>query len=43
VTTPDGIEQVEAFPDSASLAGRQAELERKFIADGWTGPHEWNI
>jgi len=43
VTTPDGVEQVETFTDSASLAARQIELERDFVAQGWTGPHGWNV
>jgi hypothetical protein len=43
VTTPDGVEHVETFPDSASLTARQIEFEREFVAEGWTGPHGWNI
>jgi hypothetical protein len=43
VTTPDGVEHVETFPDSASLTARQVEFEREFIAEGWTGPHGWNL
>lgn len=43
VTTPDGVEHVETFTDSASLAARQIEFERDFIAQGWTGPHGWNV
>jgi hypothetical protein len=43
VTTPDGVERVETFTDSASLAARQVEFERQFIAEGWSGPHGWNL
>jgi hypothetical protein len=43
VTTPDGVEHVETFPDSSSLAARQVEFEREFISQGWTGPHGWNV
>jgi hypothetical protein len=43
VTTPDGVEHVETFPDSASLIARQIEFEREFVAEGWTGPHGWNL
>ena len=43
VTTPDGVEHVETFPDSTGLTARQVEFEREFIAEGWTGPHGWNV
>ena len=43
VTTPDGVEHVETFQDSASLSARQVEFEREFIKEGWTGPHGWNL
>ena len=43
VTNSDGIDHVERFADSSDLAKRQRELERDFIADGWTGPHGWNL
>ena len=43
VVTPDGTERVERFLDSGDLAKRQAEFERQIAADGWTGPHGWNL
>ena len=43
VTNFDGIDRVERFADSADLAKRQRELEHDLIADGWTGPHGWNL
>lgn len=43
VITPDGAERVERFADSADLAKRQAEFERQITAEGWTGPHGWNL
>ena len=43
VTTADGVERVETFPDSTGLSARQIEFERKFLAEGWTGPHGWNL
>ncbi|MBZ5558857.1 MAG: hypothetical protein LAO77_16420 [Acidobacteriia bacterium] len=43
IVSPDGTERVERFDASSELAKRQASLEREFLADGWTGPHGWNI
>ena len=43
ITRPDGTEQVERFSASSDLAKRQSVLEDEFLADGWTGPHGWNI
>ena len=43
VTNCDGIDQVERLADSSDLAKRQRELEHDLIADGWTGPHGWNL
>jgi hypothetical protein len=41
--SPDGNEQVEHFTASSDLARRQETLENEFHAEGWTGPHGWNI
>ena len=43
IVSPDGTEQVERFAASSELAKRQASLESEFHADGWTGPHGWNV
>jgi hypothetical protein len=43
ISRPDGSEQIERFAGSADLTKRQASLETEFLADGWTGPHGWNI
>jgi len=43
VVMPDGTERVEDFPDATSLNERQIILERELTADGWTGPHGWNL
>lgn len=43
ISKPDGSEEVERFMASADLAKRQSCLEAEFVADGWTGPHGWNI
>jgi hypothetical protein len=42
-TLPDGIEQVEEFTDAGAMAERQEAMQRELTADGWTGPHGWNI
>jgi hypothetical protein len=42
-TLPDGIEQVEEFTDAGAMAERQEAIQRELVADGWTGPHGWNI
>lgn len=39
----DGTEQVERFTDSEDLTARQQELERELLAEGWSGPHGWNV
>ena len=39
----DGTERTETFNDSASLNKRQIDLERELAANGWTGPHGWNL
>ena len=43
IVDPDGTERVETFTDSRELARRQAEFEDRIKADGWTGPHGWNL
>ena len=40
---PDGTERVETFSDQQALLGRQLELQRELEAEGWTGPHGWNL
>ena len=40
---PDGSELVERFSDPTALHNRQVILEREWAADGWTGPHGWNL
>jgi hypothetical protein len=39
VVDGDGVERVERFEDSSSLARRQVELEHMLTSDGWSGPH----
>ncbi|MGH9143826.1 MAG: hypothetical protein ACRD2I_22040 [Vicinamibacterales bacterium] len=39
----DGTEATEQFPDQDALAGRQLALQRELEAQGWTGPHGWNL
>jgi hypothetical protein len=43
VIDADGIERVENFEDSADLTKRQVDFERGLAAEGWTGPHGWNL
>jgi hypothetical protein len=43
VIDADGVEHVERFADSVSLTRRQLEFERHIAAQGWTGPHGWNV
>lgn len=43
ISDPNGIERVEHFPDSSGLARRQQTVERELAAEGWTGPHGWNL
>ena len=42
-TPPDGGEQVEPFSDAVDMTRRQQTVESELVADGWTGPHGWNI
>jgi len=39
----EGVERVELFEADSDLNDRQRELEHGLIADGWTGPHGWNL
>jgi len=39
ITDADGVETVERFGDSASLAKRQVQLEKTLADEGWNGPH----
>ena len=42
-TMPDGIERVEQFTKSDAMAERQTAIQRELEAEGWSGPHGWNI
>ena len=39
----DGTETIERFSDQEALADRQLALQRELEAQGWTGPHGWNL
>lgn len=39
----DGTERVERFSDQDALHTRQLALQRELEAEGWSGPHGWNI
>jgi hypothetical protein len=39
----DGTEKVERFSHQEALADRQLALQRELEAQGWTGPHGWNL
>ena len=43
VIDADGTERVENFEDSSDLTKRQVDFERDLAAEGWTGPHGWNL
>ena len=43
VIDADGKESVENFEDSSDLTKRQVDFERGLAAEGWTGPHGWNL
>jgi len=43
IVGPDGIERVEHFESADELHRRQIALERELLAQGWAGPHGWNI
>jgi hypothetical protein len=40
---PGGVERVERFDTADALHQRQVALERELIAQGWAGPHGWNL
>jgi len=39
----DGSERTEQFADQDALLERQMTLQRELEAEGWTGPHGWNL
>lgn len=39
ITEPGGHERVESFPTSDAAHTRWVELQERFVADGWWGPH----
>lgn len=43
VVMPDGTERVEHFTDQTALKDRQVTLTRELEAEGWSGPHGWNV
>ena len=43
IVDPDGTEHAEHFSDSTDLAKRQRTVERDLTAQGWSGPHGWNL
>ena len=43
VIQPDGSEKVETFAESADLTRRQHDFELELAAEGWDGPHGWNV
>lgn len=43
VVAPDGTERVEQFDNSDALQARQIAFEKEIEAEGWTGPHGWNL
>jgi hypothetical protein len=43
VVMPDGAERVEQFSDQSALQARQVALGLKLEAEGWSGPHGWNL
>ena len=43
VIDTDGTESAEHFDDSSRLTKRQVDFERDLVAQGWTGPHGWNL
>ena len=42
-THPDGTEHIEYFTDADAMTRRQEAAQLELAADGWTGPHGWNI
>ena len=43
VIDTDGRERAEHFDDSSELTKRQLDFEKELLAEGWTGPHGWNL
>jgi hypothetical protein len=43
VLKADGTERAEHFTDSSELTKRQIDFENELLAEGWTGPHGWNL
>ena len=43
IRDPDGTERIERFPGSAELTRRQRAVEDELTAEGWSGPHGWNL
>jgi hypothetical protein len=43
IVDTDGSERTEHFNGSSDLTKRQVDFERDLAADGWTGPHGWNL
>ena len=43
IRQPDGTQRVEKFSNQAALLERQLALQRELEAEGWTGPHGWNL
>jgi hypothetical protein len=39
----DGIEQVEHFETADALHEREVALAQELLAQGWVGPHGWNV
>ena len=40
---PDGFECVERYNTPDALHARQRALESELAAEGWVGPHGWNV
>lgn len=38
-----GADRVERFARADDLHARQVQLQQELEADGWTGPHGWNL
>jgi hypothetical protein len=43
IVGPDGVERVEHFTSAEALHERQVALESELQAQGWVGPHGWNL
>jgi hypothetical protein len=43
IVAVDGTEQVEHFGNSAALKQREVDLLGELQAEGWEGPHGWNV